>query len=169
MGDISSISKFLKVLGLSPTRMPTFQEYKKAYREQIKIHPHPDHGGDTAEFQVITEAATHVFEYITQHQHEQTRGDTEADKDLLNAFEKTNNVTYHKGSIVFDIEGSTADLWIQCLKKKVGEPVELSDGSGCIMKKTDLQIPLINNKSNQNKFGSISVLSTLSQKQVTRK
>lgn len=115
MSDINTVADFLKVLGLSPTRIPTFQEYKKAYREQIKLHPHPDHGGDTAEFQVITEAATNVFEYITKHQHEQTRADSDADKDLLKTFETTSNAVYHKGSIVFDIDGSTADLWIQSL------------------------------------------------------
>ena len=83
MSDINDVADFLKVLGLSTTRIPTFQEYKKSYREQIKKHPHPDHGGDTGEFQTITEAATHVFEYITKHQHEKTRTDSDSDKNLL--------------------------------------------------------------------------------------
>ena len=104
-----------------------------------------------------TEAATNVFEYITKHQHEQTRADSDADKDLLKTFETTSNAIYHKGSIVFDIDGSSADLWIQCLKKKVGEPVDLADGTAVIMKKYDLLIPLIPNKSNKNYFGSIFV------------
>ena len=108
MSNINDVADFLKVLGLSTTRIPTFQEYKKSYREQIKKHPHPDHGGDTGEFQTITEAATHVFEYITKHQHDKTRTDSDSDKNLLRAFKLSSNVVYHKGSIVFDIDGSAA-------------------------------------------------------------
>ena len=157
MPDTTEVADFLKVLSLNPTRLPTFQEYKKAYREQIKKHPHPDHGGDTLEFQTITEAATHVFEFITKHQNEQKRTDSDSDKNLLRAFELSSNVVYHKGSIVFDIDGTAAQLWIECLKKKVGEPIELADGSGFRMTKDDLQIPLVSTKSTDTNFGSVTV------------
>ena len=61
------------------------QEYKKAYRDQIRLHPHPDHGGKTDKFQEITQAATNVFRFMTKHQDKQTRTDTDADKELLKA------------------------------------------------------------------------------------
>ena len=103
----------------------------------------PDHGGDTQVFQTITEAATFVFEYITKHQHTQKRADSDSVKNLLRAFEISSIVVYHKEAIVFDIEGSTAQLWIDCLKKKVGETIDLADRSGIRMTKDDLQIPLV--------------------------
>ena len=65
-------------------------------------------------------------------------------------------MVYHKGIIIFDIEGSTPQLWIDCLKKKVGEPIDLADGSGVWMTKDDLQIPLVTIKTNYN-FGSVTV------------
>ena len=78
-------------------------------------------------------------------------------KNLLRAFELSSNVVYHKGSIVFDIDGTAAQLWIECLKKKVGEPIELADGSGFRMTKDDLQIPLVSTKSTDTNFGSVTV------------
>ena len=158
MSDISDVAEFLRVLGLNPSRIPTLQEYKRAYREQIRQHPHPDHGGDTHKFQIVTEAATKVFEYISSHQQEQKRANSDSDKNLLRAFEISSNVVYHKGSIVFDIDGSAAQFWIDSLKKKLGETTELSDGSGVQMKKDDLEIPLVTNQKNtQTKFGSVTV------------
>ena len=108
MSDISEIENFLILLELNPTRIPTVQEYKKAFREKLKLHP--DLGGDTAEFQEITEAARAVFEYITNHQKEQKRAESDGDKDLMRAFEHSNNVTYNKGSIVFDIDIDSSAL-----------------------------------------------------------
>ena len=83
-------------------------EYKKAYREQLKNHP--DKGGDTALFQGITEAALAIFKFITENQAKQTRSESGKDSALLRNFELTNNVCYNKGNVVFDIDGSKAQL-----------------------------------------------------------
>ena len=44
---------------------------------------------------------------------------------------------------MFDIDGSKAQLWIDCLKKKVGHPTDLDDGSGVFMKVDQFRIPLV--------------------------
>ena len=62
MSDTTQIKDYLRVLNLNTTRVPTFKEYKKAYRELLKLHP--DLGGDTPKFQEITQAAREVFDYM---------------------------------------------------------------------------------------------------------
>ena len=119
-------------LDLNPSRLPTVSEYKKAYREKLKNHP--DKGGDTAIFQGITEAVMAVWQFMAKNQDRQSRPETDKDTALLRKFEKSNNVSYNKGSVVFDIDGSKADILIDCLKKRVGPPETLSDGSGVKMK-----------------------------------
>ena len=83
-------------------------EYKKAYREKLKNHP--DKGGDTALFQGITETALAIFKFITENQAKQSRSESGKDSALLRNFELTNNVCYNKGNVVFDIDGSKAQL-----------------------------------------------------------
>ena len=129
-------------------------EYKKAYREKLKNHP--DKGGDTAVFQGITEAAMAVWQFMVLNQDKQNRAEADKDSALLKNFEKSNNVTYNKGNVVFDIDGAKAGLWINCLKKRVGPPVELSDGSGVKMRQEQFKIPLVSCKTKQ-EYGSLSV------------
>ena len=62
MSDLSSIKQHLKTLNLNHSKAPTLKEYKKAYRDLMKLHP--DLGGDTSRFQEITLAAREVFEFI---------------------------------------------------------------------------------------------------------
>ena len=100
--DLSGINVFLIVLGLLTTRLPTLAEYKKAYRSKL-IH-HPDKGGDEELFKTVTEAAHHVFNFITEHQEQQTRSANSTDKGLLRAFETSNNVKYNQGNVVFNIK-----------------------------------------------------------------
>ena len=116
MADLSELKQFLPKLDLNPNRIPTVQEYKKAYREKLKLHP--DLGGDTAVFQEITEAALFIWQFITKHNEHQTRKNTEKDSDLIKVFEAENNVNYNQGSVVFEIKAADAALWIECLKKK---------------------------------------------------
>ena len=71
MATIADIKEHLVVLNLSTTRVPSMKEYKKAYRELMRLHP--DLGGDTTRFQEITLAARMIFEFITTHPAEQTR------------------------------------------------------------------------------------------------
>ena len=152
--DLSELKKFLPKLDLNPNRIPTVQEYKKAYREKLKLHP--DLGGDTAAFQEITEAALFIWQFITRHNEQQTRKNTEKDSELIKVFEAENNVTYNQGSVVFEIKAADAALWIECFKKKIGEPTTLGDGSGVIMKMENFKIPAVSCHSKAN-YGSLAV------------
>ena len=151
---MESIKEYLVRLDLNPNRLPTVKEYKKAYREKLKNHP--DKGGDTAVFQGITEAAMAVWQHMVENQNSQTRPETEKDSALLKNFESTNNVHYNKGNVVFDIDGNKAQLWIDCLQKRVGPPVPLADGSGVKMKTDHFKIPLVTCKT-KHEYGSLSV------------
>ena len=108
--NLNSIRDFLVRLELSTSRVPTMSEYKKAYREKLKNHP--DKGGDTSVFQGITEAAMAVWRFMTENQVHQHRSESDKDAALLKNFESSNNVNYNKGSVVFDIAGDKAQLWI---------------------------------------------------------
>ena len=128
MIDLTPIKVFLTVLGLAISKLPTLAEYKRAYR--VLLLNHPDRGGDEEVFKKITEAARHVFQFITKHQEHQTRNESAHNKDLLHAFQESTNVSYNDGNIVFPIEAAQADLWVLCLGKKLGEAVPLNNGSG---------------------------------------
>ena len=117
MATIADIKEHLVVLNLSTTRVPSMKEYKKAYRELMRLHP--DLGGDTTRFQEITLAAGMIFEFITTHPAEQTRPDNEADTDLLKAFVASNNVNYNNGNIVFNIDPAESSLWVECVTKRI--------------------------------------------------
>ena len=152
--NLDSIKDFLARLDLSTSRIPTMTEYKKAYREKLKNHP--DKGGDTSVFQGITEAAMAIWKFMTENQGHQHRSESEKDAALLKNFESSNTVNYNKGSVVFDIDGDKAQLWIDSLQKRLSPPVPLSDGSGVRMKVDQYKIPLVTCKTKQ-EYGSLSV------------
>ena len=91
-----------------------------------------------------------------KHSEHQNRKNTEKDTDLLKVFEAENNVSYNQGSVVFEIKAAEASTWIECLRKKVSEPIQLSDGSGVIMKMDNFKIPAVSCHSKAN-YGSLSV------------
>ena len=97
-----------------------------------------------------------VWRFMTENQVHQHRSESDKDAALLKNFESSNNVNYNKGSVVFDIAGDKAQLWINCLQKRVGPPVTLSDGSGVRMKLEQFKIPLVTCKTKQ-EYGSLSV------------
>ena len=153
MANISEIKDHLEVLNLSSSRMPTMKEYKRAYRDLMRLHP--DLGGDTTKFQEITLAARTIFEFITKHQAEQTRDNTD-DNDLLKAFEASNNVSYNNGNIVFGIDPGEAELWVTCLTKRLGKPLPLENGNALQFKMEDFRIPRLSTSSKTN-FGNVTV------------
>ena len=52
---MDQIVRFLPVLGLPTERVPTFAEYKSAYKKKKNLHPDkPGNEEKTAEFQEIT-------------------------------------------------------------------------------------------------------------------
>ena len=99
----------------------------------------------------------HIFQFITEHQEHQTLNKSDHNKDLLQAFHVTTSVSYDDGSIVFPIEPEQVHHWVQCLDKKVREPVPLNnDSGGLIMKIKELKIPLVSCHNNTN-YGSLAV------------
>ena len=68
MSELQSLRQHLEVLNLNVTRAHTMKEYKKAYRDLMRLQP--DFGGDTSKFQEITLAAREVFKYIHTHPNE---------------------------------------------------------------------------------------------------
>ena len=155
--DLDDIKRFLKVLDLSENKLPTLTEYKAAYHEKFKLHPDLA-GGDSEAFKSVTEAATEVFKFITKNQAYQTRREKLNDQGLLKTFESSNDVKYSHGNVVFKIEAGSADRWIECLRKKMGDrdPTPLSNGSGVQLKIADFKIPLVSCFTKTN-YGSLSV------------
>ena len=96
MIDLTPIKAFLNGLGLSVAKLPTLAEYKRAYRVLLLNNSHPDRGGDEKVFKKITEAARHVFQFITEHQEHQRRTESIHNKDLLDAFQVSTNVTFNE-------------------------------------------------------------------------
>ena len=154
MSNISEIKEHLEILSLNINRMPTIKEHRKAYRELMRLHP--DLGGDTSKFQEITLAARVVFEFITKHQGAQTRQVSGSDADLLKAFEASNNVSYNTGNIGFGIDPTEADMWVQCLEKRLGKPLPLENGGALQFKLEELKIPRQSTSVKTN-LGSVTV------------
>ena len=68
MSDIIKIKNFPTLLELNPTRIPTVQEYKKAFREKLKLHP--DLGGDKRSLRltpIMSHFTTHIRRAFTFH------------------------------------------------------------------------------------------------------
>ena len=154
MSDLAAIKVHLEVLNLSTTRDPTMKEYKKAYRDLMKLHP--DLGGDTTRFQEITLAAREVFEFLRRNQNKAPNIDTDGDSDLLEAFKASNSVNYNQGNIVFEIKAAEADLWVECLSKRLGKPLALESGNSLQFKIEEFRIPRSNSTTKTN-YGSVTV------------
>ena len=153
MSDLQSLRQHLEVLNLNVTRAPTMKEYKKAYRDLMRLHP--DLGGDTSKFQEITLAAREVFKYIRTHPNEAGKSVSESDSDLLKAFEASNTVNYNTGNIVFEIEATDSSLWVECLTKRLGKPLPL-DNDSFQFKIEEFKLPRMNANTKTN-YGSVTV------------
>ena len=154
MAHLTDIKEHLKVLNLSTTCAPTMKEYKQAYRELMKLHP--DLGGDTAKFQEITLAARTVFEYITTHQGEHARPESDDDANLIKAFEASNKVDYNNGNVVFGIDPKESSLWVQCLTKRLGKPFPLEQRNSLQFKMEDFRLPRQSTSTKSN-YGTVTV------------
>ena len=154
MTHLTDIKEHLEVLNLSTTCAPTMKEYKQAYRELMKLHP--DLGGDTARFQEITLAARMVFEYITTHQGEQARPESDDDDNLIKAFEASNKVDYNNGNVVFGIDPKESSLWVQYLTKRLGKPLPLEQGNALQFKMEDFRLPR-QSASTKSNYGTVTV------------
>ena len=93
--EFKDIERFLPVLGLDPSQVPTFTEYKIAYWSMKNLHPDKRTGAknSTAEFQEITEAARHILLFLTNNKVHQKREDTKEDGALMmSSYEESNNL-----------------------------------------------------------------------------
>ena len=77
MSDLSEIKEYLAILDLEKlNRVPTLAEHKKAYKDLL--HHHPDktenetNKNATKNFQIITEAARIVLDFIIRNPKLQT-------------------------------------------------------------------------------------------------
>ena len=150
------------VLELPTNKVPNLTDFKKAYRS--KLHLHPDKGGETDKFQEVSEAAIKVMEFITNNPELQSNVDTEEFKDILRCFEKSNDVSYNSGGLVFHIVEKTRNVWMKALDKKIGSLKTLPNG---VQFKQDSWIM----KGDQpQSFGSISItIYTMDEKTRTSK
>ena len=126
MESLKELEKFLLVLELPINKVPNLTDFKKAYRS--KLHLHLDKGGETEKFQEVSEAAIKVMEFITNNPEMQSNVDTEEFKDILRCFEKSNDVSYNKGGLVFHIDEKKRNVWIKALDKKLGSLKTLTNG-----------------------------------------
>ena len=117
---LKEIEHFLTVLGLPDDRVPTFKEYKTAYRNKKNLHP--DKAGDesNAVFQEITEAARHILTFLTNNSELQTRKDTDEGLRMMKCFEKEHNLVYNQGSMVFHYDDNFHATWMNAFEKKLG-------------------------------------------------
>ena len=58
--EFKNIAKYLLVLGLKSTEVPSVQEYRRKYKTLLRSH-HPDKGSKDEKAKEITEAARAVF------------------------------------------------------------------------------------------------------------
>ena len=65
--NISSISSYLKILGLQTTRIPSISSVKKRFREKaLACHPDKVGDGSTAAFQELSDACVKVLEFLAE-------------------------------------------------------------------------------------------------------
>ena len=84
---MDQIVRFLPVLGLPTERVPTFAEYKSAYKKKKNLHPDkPGNEEKTAEFQEITEAARNILIFMTANPKLQTKPETDEGARLIKSF-----------------------------------------------------------------------------------
>ena len=128
--NFSSLKRSLTVLGndVSDVRKkcPNYTVVRRAYRKLLMSHP--DKGGNTLEFQRVTEAFRDVMDYMRNNpdniEDQEVSEVKEEDEDtkLRKVFENANNVKYNEnitavsgGNITFNMKKEEAKLWINSL------------------------------------------------------
>ena len=118
--EFTALRKHLQLLGLNTKEVPSLQEFRRKYRELLKVH-HPDKGGKTKDSQDLTEAARAVFDYLTSHPDKVPKAGTEdqkkVDEEHLRIFEQNNDLKQNKQSATFKIDQGKCSIWIEALEK----------------------------------------------------
>ena len=128
--NFSSLKRSLTVLGIDVSdvreKCPNYTVVRRAYRRLLMSHP--DKGGNTLEFQRITEAFTDITDYMRNNpeniedQEASDIKEEEEDTKLRKIFENSNNVKYNKnvtatsgGNITFEMKKEEARQWLKSL------------------------------------------------------
>ena len=128
--NFSSLKRSLTVLGVDVSdvrkKCPNYTVVRKAYRKLLMSHP--DKGGNTLEFQRVTEAFSDIMDYMRNNpdniedQEVSEVKEEEEDTKLRKVFENANNVKYNEnttatsgGNITFSIKKEEAKQWVNSL------------------------------------------------------
>ena len=112
--EVRKIKDDLLTLGMEEKR-PTFTEVRKAFKK--KVLDHPDKGGSTAAFQVVTSAVREVLSWLQEHPTTADTVEEEGDMEILKVFESSRGVTYHDGCVTFFLKEDRVEDWLSTLRE----------------------------------------------------
>ena len=106
---------------LKMLKCPSPSEIKKAFRKLVMTHP--DKGGNTQDFQAITEAYRGILEYITTYPENVEKDEDEGkdtienkeDAELLSMFNESTVQKNAIGNITFRLKKEEAEQWMRNL------------------------------------------------------
>ena len=125
--DFQSIIEDLSVLGLNTDRIPTFIEFRNAYKTLYFEHPDKAGAENTGKFQEITQSARKVLKFLTANPKlQEVKNDK---KDILDNLVKENNLLFNKGSVTLNLIPDTVEAWREQFKKALGDPKPLTNDS----------------------------------------
>ena len=127
------------LLKMKTNKVPNFADLKKHYQDKCKLHPDLAGEESTEAFQEVTEAYRKVFLFIVENPELQAKKATDECGKAIKRFEKTNNVKYNDGSIVFLYDDDQDDFWMENFEKWLGKPVVLSGKKNFIFKISKLE------------------------------
>ena len=123
----TSIVEDFSVLGLTTDRIPTFIEFRNAYKVLYFQHPDKAGAGNTEKFQEITQSARRVLKFLTENPKLQEKKNDR--KDILENLVRENNLLYKKGCVTLDLTPDTVDAWREQFQRALGDPKLLDNDS----------------------------------------
>ena len=158
MGDIDSISFYLKVLGLPQTKIPSIEKVRAAFRQRaLERHPDKAGPGSTQAFQDLNEACAKVLEFLSDlpNTEESVPGQDEYELALLKMFKNRNDVKYNANSITITLDSEWGEDLVVALEQAVGprRPLE-GAGGGIIMQTKELKVK---HTSKDYNYGSLTI------------
>ena len=135
---LKTLKPFLDKLGLSADKIPSFGEYKQAYREKLNLHPNKAGKDNTKVFQEISEAAREVYAFIEENPKLQIRKTTKDSSLMIKSVD--GNIDYNINNVVFTIDENLTDAWKEAFERRFGTPSPLKDTVGCQYKTSQLEV-----------------------------
>ena len=151
---LRSIARSLTILGLETDKVPSESEFRRAYKDLFHLHPDKAGADSTAKFQEITEAATDVFEFLTENGN--LKSDN-ADGDILADLVKNYNLEYKQKCVTFEVTPDTVDAWMSEFDALLGKSKPLPKTDNAIQYKKDSWSLECDSSSSLTTFGSISI------------